>query len=78
MILLLKTIDLYYPVIKTSVLSYCLFPDSSFLCILAGHLAHSCILFSPFQLGHEMVRRWVTARKSVAGPGPVIRFDISC
>ena len=23
-----------------------------------------------------MVRRWVTARKSVAGPGPVIRFDV--
>ena len=23
-----------------------------------------------------MVRRWVTARKSVAGPGPVIRFQV--
>ena len=23
-----------------------------------------------------MVRRWVTARKSVAGPGPVIRFRV--
>ena len=23
-----------------------------------------------------MVRRWVTARKSIAGPGPVVRFEM--
>ena len=45
--------------------------------ILAEHLAHSCnLFFKTFQLGQKMVRRWVTARKSVAGPGPVIRFRV--
>ena len=76
MIPLLKTVDLYYPVIQISVIFYRSFPVLHSLYILVGHLAHSCIFVSPFQLGQEMVRRWVTARKSVAGPGPVIRFDM--
>ena len=46
------------------------------LYILAGHLAHSCIFVSPFQLGRKMVRRWVTSRKSIAGPGPIVRFEM--
>ena len=78
MILLLKTVDLYYPVIQTSVIFYHSFPVLHSLYILAGHLDHSCIFISPFHLGHEMVRRWVTARKSITGPGPgpVVRFEM--
>ena len=26
--------------------------------------------------GVELVRRWVTARKSIAGLGPVVRFEM--
>ena len=76
MILLLKTVDLYYPVIQTSVIFYRSFPVLLSYIYLLGIWLILAFLFSPFQLGHEMVRRWVTARKSVAGPGPVIRFDM--
>ena len=46
---------------------------TSYTCWAFGSFLH---FVSPFQLGRKMVRRWVTARKSVAGPRPVVRFEM--
>ena len=45
-----------------------------YTCWAFGSFLH---FVSPFQLGRKMVRRWVTACKSIAGPGPVVRFEMT-
>ena len=59
------------PVIYLSFVFFHLF--TLYTCWAFGSFLH---FVSPFQLGRIMVRRWVTARKSIAGPGPVIRFQM--